>query len=110
LADPRFNDVSAFQNRHPTDFGISEKLLDGQVETGILPFGPAPSEGRFAIVTDVGRGMRWTQMALLTRALVSRTAKSCGPDASTPASNWRGYPPMTVTKKPDHRGELEGNR
>jgi len=21
---------------------------------------PVPSEGRFAIVTDVGRGMRWT--------------------------------------------------
>ena len=26
-------------------------------------------EGRFAIVTDVGRGMRWTRMVLLTRAL-----------------------------------------
>jgi hypothetical protein len=39
-----------------------------------------------------------------------RTAKSCGPDASTPASSWRSYPPMTVTRKPDHRGEHEGNR
>jgi hypothetical protein len=30
-----------------------------------------------------------------------RTAKSCGPDASTPASSWRNiFPPMTVTKKP----------
>jgi hypothetical protein len=29
-------------------------------------------KGRFAIVTDVGQGMRWTQAALLTRAL------SCG--------------------------------
>jgi hypothetical protein len=29
---------------------------------------PRPQEGRFAIVTDVGRGMRWTQMVLLTRA------------------------------------------
>src|SRR5450631_4274349 len=32
-------------------------LLDGGVETGILRFGPASSEGRFAIVTDVGGGM-----------------------------------------------------
>jgi hypothetical protein len=30
---------------------------------------PAPQEGRFAIVTDVGCGMRWTRMVLLTRAL-----------------------------------------
>jgi hypothetical protein len=30
---------------------------------------PPPLEGRFAIVTDVGGGMRWTLMALLTRAL-----------------------------------------
>jgi len=30
---------------------------------------PSQTEGRFAIVTDVGRGMRWTQGALKTRAL-----------------------------------------
>ena len=29
---------------------------------------PHPQEGRFAIVTDVGSGMRWTRGALLTRA------------------------------------------
>jgi len=34
-------------------------LLDELAETGIFRFGPVPSEGRFAIVTDVGRGMRW---------------------------------------------------
>ena len=33
--------------------------------------------------------MRWPQAALLTRALCMRTAKSCGPDASTPASSLR---------------------
>jgi hypothetical protein len=33
---------------------------------------PSSLEGRFAIVTNVGYGMRWTRMALLTRAL------SCG--------------------------------
>jgi hypothetical protein len=30
---------------------------------------PSHTEGRFAIVTDVGGGMRWTRMVLLTRAL-----------------------------------------
>src|ERR1700730_13584675 len=40
-----------------------------------------------------------------------RTAKSCGPDASTPASSWlESFRPMTVTNKPDHRGEHEGSR
>ena len=29
---------------------------------------PASQEGRFAVVTDVGCGMRWTRMVLLTRA------------------------------------------
>src|SRR5665647_2549579 len=37
-----------------------------------------------------------------------RTAKSCGPDASTLALSLRkSFPQATVTKKPDHRGELE---
>jgi hypothetical protein len=30
---------------------------------------PRPFEGRFAIVTNVGYGMRWTQMVPKTRAL-----------------------------------------
>jgi hypothetical protein len=29
---------------------------------------PAPQEGRFAIVTDVGSGMRWTLVARKTSA------------------------------------------
>jgi hypothetical protein len=29
---------------------------------------PVPNEGRFAIVTDVGNGMRWTLAALKTKA------------------------------------------
>jgi hypothetical protein len=32
--------------------------------------------------------MRWTRGALLTRALILRTAKSCGPDAPTLASSF----------------------
>jgi hypothetical protein len=30
---------------------------------------PGPHKGRFAIVTDVGQGMRWTRAAPKTRAL-----------------------------------------
>src|SRR4051812_32531557 len=41
---------------------------------------------------------------------VRRTAKSCGPDASTLASSLAVKRETTVTTKPDHRGELEGNR
>jgi hypothetical protein len=48
------------------------------------------------------------------RKMLSRTAKSCGPDASTPASSQRMFcrpdrvrqnfnPLATVTRKPDHR-------
>jgi hypothetical protein len=45
------------------------------------------------------------------RTALTRTAKSCGPDASTLASSRRKqFPPATVTRKPDHRGEREGNR
>jgi len=39
-----------------------------------------------------------------------RTAKSCGPDISTLISSWRrcfGIASVTVTRKPDHRGEHE---
>ena len=39
-----------------------------------------------------------------------RTAKSCGPDASTPASSLREAAQATVTNKPDHRGEHEASR
>jgi hypothetical protein len=52
--------------------------------------------------------MRWTQAALLTRVLTLRTAKSCGPDAPTLASNWlKKFQSMTVATKPGHRGERE---
>jgi hypothetical protein len=72
---------------------------------------PSQTEGRFAIVTDVGNGMRWTQAALLTRALTLRTEKTCGPDAPTLASSWRKTNPlMTVANKPGHRGEHGGSR
>jgi hypothetical protein len=40
-------------------------------------------EGRFAIVTDVGRGMRWTLGCARDECAARRTAKSCGLDVST---------------------------
>src|SRR5215208_6822966 len=63
-------------------------------------------EGRFANVTDVGHGMRWTlkrrraiviagrgqtreQLTAHRRTMLSRTVKSCGPDASTLALSLR---------------------
>jgi hypothetical protein len=60
--------------------------------TGFSRAIPFPIEGRFAIVTDVGFGMRWTRQRRRTgvpcgRATRLRTVKSCGPDASTPASS-----------------------
>jgi hypothetical protein len=42
------------------------------------------------------------------RCASMRTAKSCGPDASTPASSCvNRFRAATVTRKPDHRGEHE---
>ena len=42
----------------------------GQI-TGIFPRVPYPHEGRFAIVTDVGCGMRWTLLVRETNAPTS---------------------------------------
>jgi hypothetical protein len=49
---------------------------------------PASIKGRFAIVTNVGREMRWTRRCY-RRMAPTRTAKSCGPDAPTLASSLR---------------------
>ena len=45
----------------PIEFGISEISLSTRPKSVVYARRPAPSEGRFAIVTDVGRGMRWTR-------------------------------------------------
>jgi hypothetical protein len=63
-------------------------------------------QGRIAIVTDAGRNAVDAGGAL-TNALVLRTAKSCGPDASmvgVKSVMMLRITPATVTKKPDHRG------
>jgi hypothetical protein len=56
----------------------------------------APSrltEGRFAIVTDVERGMRWTRMAPLTNG-ADADGESCGPDAPTLVSSFADKNPQ----------------
>jgi hypothetical protein len=50
-------------------------------------------------------GMRWTRQRRRVlfargRAMLVRTAKSCGPDAPMLASSWRGYSQATVARKP----------
>jgi hypothetical protein len=69
-----------------------------------------PTEGRLAIVTDAGRDAVDADGAFDERR-VTRTAKSCGPDAPTLAfKSAQKTAPATVTNKPGHRGDHEGNR
>jgi hypothetical protein len=79
-------------------------------KSNLYPSPSRPPEGRLAIVTDAGRDAMDAGGASDEGAGL-RTAKSCGPDASTPASSLRNtHPQATVTRKPDRRGEHEGNR
>jgi hypothetical protein len=84
----------------------------GQITSTSLGRPALFEEGRFAIVTNVGRGLRWTPLARQDEARGKRTAKSCGPGLSmlrstrSNASHCAGM----VTTKPDHQGEPEGNR
>jgi hypothetical protein len=103
------NTTSARRPRRSHRFGISEILVDGQVETAINRIIPSlkgafrDRHGRGAGCG--GRGRRFDECAGL------RTAKSCGPDASTLAFKLVAATPLaTVTNKPDHRGEHEGDR
>jgi len=69
-----------------------------------------PQEGRFAVVTDVGCGMRWTWKCRWRTARM-RTAKSCGPDASTLAFKSAGnFPAGDGDKKARSPGEREVSR
>ena len=90
-------------NRPVTNFGFSEFDLTESVIRVM-------HEGRIAIVTDAG----WDAVdagGATDESACRRTAKSCGPDASTPASSRReNIPPATVTRKPDRRGEHEISR
>jgi hypothetical protein len=61
---------------------------------------PPPLEGRFAIISDVGGGMRWTQALLLTRALAAdgEVVWSWRLDAGVKSAE--AIPPTTETIKP----------
>jgi hypothetical protein len=68
-----------------------------------------PPEGRLAIVTDAGRD------AMDADALLTNGADADGevvwswhPDAGVKSVD--AIPPMTVARKPGHRGDCEGNR
>src|SRR6266851_10248299 len=101
---------------------------------------PSHTEGRFAIVTDVGAGCSGRGSVLRAMGLqggffefvsdqqhaderrLLRTAKSCGPDAPTlasslaevlsalPGSDKTLVREMTVAKEPGHRGEHDISR
>src|SRR5215831_7541025 len=76
-----------------------------QIRT-IIRWSRSHKEGRFAIVTNVGSGMRWTRYRS-RRMLVSRTAKSCGPGAPTLALSPQrcfGILRVTVARKPGSPG------
>ena len=96
-------------NRPVTNFGFSEfDLTESVIRVMHVP--SSPHEGRIAIVTDAG----WDAVdagGATDESACQRTAKSCGPDASTPASSRRENIPLaTVTRKPDRRGEHEISR
>ena len=78
---------------------------------------PFPQEGRLAIVTDVGYGMRWTRQRQARRSDGARTNDadvdgevvwSWRPDAGAKLAE--AIPRVTVAKEPGHRGDHEGNR
>jgi hypothetical protein len=85
-------------------------LVFHPTQISCIDFAVSSHRGALAIVTDAGRDAVDAGGAL-TNAHALRTAKSCGPDASTLAFKSRGsVREATVTKEPDHRGEHEGNR
>jgi len=58
---------NAGRSANRTIFGFSELDLDGGVEAELFRFASRVlSKGRFAIVTNVGCGMRWTPWRCLT--------------------------------------------
>jgi hypothetical protein len=86
--------VSSPQRKNILVFRISKSLYIITVP---------PTEGCFANVTNAG----WDAVDVdgaYDESVHWRTAKSCGPDASTPASSLQ-ISQATVATKPDRRGE-----
>ena len=74
---------------------------------------PSRNEGRFAIVTNVGYGMRWTRVAHKTNAPLAdgEIVWSWHLDADAKLARMLSLSaPMTVTRKPDRRGERDISR
>jgi hypothetical protein len=66
-----------------------EEKLDADPKSAIFSLASrALSEGRFAVVTNVGAGCGG-RFGVARRAALTRTAKPCGPDAPTLASSLR---------------------
>jgi hypothetical protein len=61
------NDAIEFGELAPSKFRNFRISLDGRVETALLIRHPVPTEGRFAIVTNVGRDAV-DALALLTNS------------------------------------------
>jgi hypothetical protein len=76
----------------------------GQITT-ILPRVSHPHEGRFAIVTDVGRGMRWTQRRQKTNDVVADGEVVWSWRPKVGAKFAAIDPQATVATKPGHRGD-----
>jgi hypothetical protein len=71
---------------------------------------PAPHRGALRNVTNAERGAVDADAPIDDSARM-RTAKTCGPDASmVGVKSAVKTPPMTVTKKPDRRGEHDISR
>ena len=86
--------------RHQKYFALPEN----KIRPMVCPV-PSPQEGRYAIVTSVGRGMRWT-LWRARRARSRRMAKACGPDLPMLGSSAaRRVAARRWLSKPGHRGE-----
>jgi hypothetical protein len=72
-----------------------------------LPAVPFPQEGRFAVVSDVGSGMRWTLRRRVDERRLRWTAKACGPGAPTLALRSRDYPANDGGKRAPSPGSNE---
>jgi hypothetical protein len=102
---------SLYQNLAGAKSSPSAKniLLPFFVNICFSPGVPSPPEGRFAIVTDVGSGMRWTCWLRKTGATGAdgEIARSWHPDAGVkPAGDLR----VTVAKEPGTPGRTRISR
>jgi len=81
-------------------FARDERTLDAHPKSEISYRCPVLTKGRFAIVTNVGSGMRWTQVAAQTSGAKAdgEVVWSWRPDAGVKFAE--GIPQATVAKGP----------